>query len=64
VNFRGILGLAIAAGLAAPPAFRGQGPIEPRQKAGATPKQAAPNQNDEPRVNLRVDSTLVLVPSR
>jgi Ca-activated chloride channel homolog len=43
VTSRAIIGLAIAAGLVRPLAFRGQGPVEPR-------------------VNLRVDSTLVLVP--
>ena len=45
---RAIIGLAIAAGLAAPLALYGQGPIEPRQ-------------NESP-INLIVDTTLVLVP--
>jgi Ca-activated chloride channel family protein len=53
---RAIIGLAIAAGLAAPLVFHGQGPIEPRPKAGAAPSQV------DSRVNLRVDTTLVLVP--
>jgi Ca-activated chloride channel homolog len=58
---RGIIGLAIAAGLAAPLVFHGQGPVEPRQKAGATPKPD-PKQDDDSHVNLRIDATLVLVP--
>ncbi|HEY1757275.1 MAG TPA: VWA domain-containing protein [Bryobacteraceae bacterium] len=56
---RGIIGLAIAAGLAAPLAFHAQGPIEPHPKA--TPKQPT-KQEDLPPANIRVDSTLVLVP--
>jgi VWFA-related protein len=65
VTSRPIIALAISAGLAAPLAFRAQGPIEPRQKAGAIPKQAPKQdsqQDDASRVNLRIDSTLVLVP--
>jgi Ca-activated chloride channel family protein len=58
---RPIIGLVIAAGLVRPLAFHGQGPIEPRQNARATPTQN-PKDNSEPRVNLRVDTTLVLVP--
>ncbi len=62
---RGIIGLAIAAGLAAPLAFHGQGPIEPRPKASATPKPEL-KQNTKPddnsHVNIRVETTLVLVP--
>jgi VWFA-related protein len=64
VTSRTILGLAIAAGLAAPLAFHGQGPIEPRPKPGATlktdPKQD-PKQDDA-HVNIKIDTTLVLVP--
>jgi Ca-activated chloride channel homolog len=59
---RTLIALAIAAGLTAPLAFRGQGPIEPRQKPNP---QAQPKQDqkiDESHVNLRIDSTLVLVP--
>ena len=63
---RGIIGLAIAAGLAAPLVFHGQGPIEPRQKAGTQKTGAGvkePKQDDDAsRVNIRVDATLVLVP--
>jgi Ca-activated chloride channel family protein len=61
---RRLVGLAIAAGLAAPLAFHGQGPIEPRQRAGAKvePKQDPKQDDDGARVNLRIDSTLVLVP--
>jgi Ca-activated chloride channel homolog len=44
VTSRAVIGLAIAAGLAAPLAFYGQG------------------KNDESHVNLRIDTTLVLVP--
>ena len=47
-------------GLAAPFAFRGQGPIQPRQKSAPTPLKQD-QKNDAP-VNLRIDSTLVLVP--
>jgi Ca-activated chloride channel homolog len=59
---RALIGLAIAAGLAAPLAFRGQGPIEPRQKSSpqTQPKQEA--NIDESHVNLRIDTTLVQVP--
>jgi VWFA-related protein len=53
---RGIIGLAIAAGLAAPLAFLGQGPIEPRP----TKQPSKPNENSG--ANLRADVTLVLVP--
>jgi Ca-activated chloride channel homolog len=59
LTWRGIIGSAIAAGLAAPLAFHGQGPIEPRPKAGA---KQDPTQNSDSTVNLRADSTLVLVP--
>jgi VWFA-related protein len=65
VTSRAIIGLAIAAGLAAPLAFHAQGPIEPRQKASAKPRQDPkqdPTQDDASRVNIRVESTLVLVP--
>ena len=59
-----VIALAIAAGLAVPLEFRGQGPIgpiDPRQKS--QPGQAQPEQKiDESRVNLRIESTLVLVP--
>ncbi len=58
---RNIGGLAILAALAAPLAFRGQGPIEPRQKPTPQSKQAPPP-IDESRVNLRAETTLVLVP--
>jgi Ca-activated chloride channel family protein len=61
VTSRSIIGLAIAAGLAAPLAFHGQGPIEPRPKAGATLKPE-PKQDDDAHVNIRIDATLVLVP--
>src|SRR5580658_6272311 len=54
---RGLIGLAILAGVTAPLAFRGQGPIEPRPN----PKQES-KQNGNSGVSLRVDSTLVLVP--
>jgi Ca-activated chloride channel family protein len=62
MSSRGIIGLAIAAGLAAPLAFHAQGPIEPRQKASlpAPPKQD--QKQEQAPVNLRIDSTLVLVP--
>jgi Ca-activated chloride channel family protein len=65
VTSRRIIGFAIAAGLAVPLAFRGQGPIEPRQKASVTPKQDSkqgPLQDEDSRANIRVESTLVLVP--
>ena len=63
---RAIIGLAIAVGLAAPLAFHGQGPVQPRQKAGTQKTGAGlkpePKQDDEAGVNIRVDATLVLVP--
>ncbi len=65
MTFRTILGLAVAAGLAAPLVFHGQGPIDPRPKASATPKpelKQDPKQDDDSRINIRVESTLVLVP--
>jgi Ca-activated chloride channel family protein len=63
---RAIVGLAIAAGLTAPLAFHAQGPIDPRpkalpKKAGAQDPKSDPA-IDESRVNLRIDTTLVLVP--
>lgn len=62
MNWRTILGLAIAAGLAAPLAFYAQGPIEPRIKPSPSDsKQGAP-QVDEKQVPLHAESTLVLVP--
>jgi Ca-activated chloride channel family protein len=61
VTSRVIIGLAIAAGLAVPLVFRGQGPIQPRPKASAKTTQAA-KQDDEVPANIKVDSTLVLVP--
>jgi Ca-activated chloride channel family protein len=67
VNSRVIVGLAIAAGLAAPLAFHGQGPIDPRQKAGtqkpATTQKQDPNQDSDARATtLKIGTTLVLVP--
>ena len=63
MNSRVIVGLAIAAGLTAPLAFHGQGPIEPRQKAGTQKPAATPKQDDEARAStLRIGTTLVLVP--
>jgi len=50
------IGIVVAGlGLLGPLAFRGQVAIQPRQKS--VPKEQAP-----PRANLRVDTTLVLVP--
>lgn len=63
MKLRGWIVLAVAAGLAAPLAFRAQGPgpIEPRPKLGkAEPKQDS--EADDVRVNIRADTTLVLVP--
>jgi Ca-activated chloride channel family protein len=57
-----IIGLAMAAGLAVPLAFHAQGPIEPRKKANPPAPQQDQKKQDEDRVNLRVESTLVLVP--
>lgn len=60
---RVFIALAVAAGLAAPLAFRAQGPIQPRQKPQPSSPKSEPEQRiDESRVNLRVESTLVLVP--
>jgi Ca-activated chloride channel family protein len=59
---RTLIGLAIAVGLAAPLAFRGQGPIEPRQKSAPSTQPKQDQKIDESHVNLRIDSTLVLVP--
>lgn len=61
---RGWIGLAIVAGLAAPVTFRAQGPgpIEPRAKLGAKAEPKQDSQQDDIRVNIRADSTLVLVP--
>jgi Ca-activated chloride channel homolog len=60
---RRIVVYLLGAGLAAPVIFRArllsqQGPIEPRLKPAPPSTQA----QDKPRVNLRVDATLVLVP--
>jgi len=68
MKLRAILGLAIAAGLTAPVVFFGQDPVidpHPRPAPGqvAAPKiDPKQQQEEESRVNLRVNSTLVLVP--
>ena len=54
------LACAILAGLAAPLAFHAQGPIEPRQKSAPKPSEGL--KPDAPPVNLRAETTLVLVP--
>ena len=57
-----MLALAIAAGLAAPLVFRGQGPIiQPPPRAGSK-ANVGPPPVDESKVNIHVDTTLVLVP--
>lgn len=62
LTWRSIFGLAIAAGLAAPLAFRAQGPIEPRIKPPPQTEAKLGPQVDESKTVLRADSTLVLVP--
>lgn len=61
---RGIIGLAIAAGLATPLAFHAQGPIDPRPKAAPkkTDTSKQDTAKDDSRVDIRIDTTLVLVP--
>ena len=56
-----VLASAILAALAVPLAFHAQGPIEPRVKS--TPQQDRDKQNvDESRTNIRVETSLVLIP--
>jgi Ca-activated chloride channel family protein len=54
-----IMAYVVAAGLATPLLFRAQGPIEP---GGSAPADAPSKRARDPRVDLRTDATLVLVP--
>ncbi len=59
MDFRKIVAFVVAAGLAKPLAFQAQGPIEPRLRPAPS---SSSNPADAPRVNLRANTTLVLVP--